>query len=196
MPVYYAVYKPYGMLSQFSKEGNHATLAELASFPKDVYPVGRLDADSEGLLILTNDSALKALLLNPSKGHRRCYYAQVDGATTPAALEHLRSGVEIRINGKTHRTLPAEAEVIDEPVLPPRLPPVRYRASISTTWIKLCLREGKNRQVRRMTAAVGHPTLRLVRWSIGDLSLGNMQPGEVRTLSREEAHGKLLTFAR
>lgn len=184
---YYAVYKPYDMLSQFSREGNHPTLADLAfEFPKDVYPVGRLDADSEGLLLLTNDNFFKTRLLDPKQRHFRTYYVQVEGEITEEACEKLANGVSISINGKKHHTLPAQAQSIENPALPERSSPIRYRKSIRTSWLLLALHEGKNRQVRRMTAAVGFPTLRLVRWAIGKYTLSDIQPGEVRELTAPE----------
>lgn len=197
MPVYryYVVYKPYGMLSQFTPDqpGQH-TLAELsAALPKDVYPVGRLDADSEGLLLLTNDPRLNARLLLPEGGHERVYWAQVEGIPTEEALDTLRSGVVIRINGKPYRTRPARVRLLEvPPELPPREPPIRFRKSVPDRWVELSLIEGKNRQVRRMCAAVGYPVLRLVRVQIGPLRLGegplrHLQPGEVR-----EVEGRML----
>ncbi|WP_439557515.1 pseudouridine synthase, partial [Dyadobacter sp.] len=154
------------MLSQFTREGDHPTLADLDfEFAKDIYPVGRLDADSEGLLLLTNDNFLKTKLLEPRNKHTRTYYVQVEGEITAEACEQLSRGVVISINGKAYKTLPANARVIEEPPLPERNPPIRFRKNIPTTWLALTLREGKNRQVRRMTAAVGFPTLRLARWS-------------------------------
>lgn len=180
MKQYYAIYKPFGMLSQFSQEGDHATLADLDfEFPKDVYPVGRLDADSEGLLLLTNDNFFKTRLLDPKQRHFRTYYVQVEGEITEEVCADLAAGVTISINKKKHRTLPARAEKMAEPNLPERNPPIRFRKNIPTSWLALSLHEGKNRQVRRMTAAVGFPTLRLVRWKIGEYELGEMQPGEV-----------------
>lgn len=169
---YFLVYKPFGMLSQFTREGEHATLADLGfDFPKDIYPVGRLDADSEGLLLLTNDNLLKTKLLEPRNKHKRTYYVQVEGDIIEEACAAMRAGVKISINGKSYLTLPAEASPIKEPVLPERNPPIRVRKSIPTSWVSISLREGKNRQVRKMTAAVNFPTLRLVRWAIGRVSL-------------------------
>ena len=171
------------MLSQFSREGDHPTLADLAfDFPKDVYPVGRLDADSEGLLLLTNDNFFKTRLLDPKQRHFRTYYVQVEGEITDEACAQLAAGVTISINGKKHQTLPARATPITEPDLPERNPPIRFRKNIPTSWLSLSLHEGKNRQVRRMTAAVGYPTLRLVRWSIDDWKLESMQPGEIKAI--------------
>jgi len=184
-PRYFLLYKPFGMLSQFSRETpEQRTLADLdVVFPKDVYPVGRLDADSEGLLLLTNDKSLNARLLNPRFEHPRTYWAQVEGIPDEAALEQLRAGVTIRIDGKSFQTRPAKVEVLTvQPELPERHPPVRFRKTVPDAWLELTLVEGKNRQVRRMCAAVGLPVLRLVRVAIGDILRGNMQPGEVREI--------------
>ena len=171
---YFLIHKPFGMLSQFTREGEHATLADLGyDFMKDIYPVGRLDADSEGLLLLTNDNYLKTKLLEPRNKHARTYYVQVEGEITEEACAALRSGVNISINGKQYKTLPAQASPIDEPTLPERNPPIRFRKNIPTSWVSIMLHEGKNRQVRRMTAAVNFPTLRLVRWAIGGITLGD-----------------------
>lgn len=183
----FLIYKPYLTLSQFSREGDKPTLADLGyDFPKDVYPVGRLDADSEGLLLLTSDKQLNHRLLNPKFRHNRTYYVQVDGALTEEACRQLSDGVTISVDGKSYDTLPATAQIIAEPILPERTPPIRYRASIPTSWLSIALHEGKNRQVRKMTAAVGFPTLRLVRWAIESLTAENMQPGQVQELSRTE----------
>lgn len=180
------------MLSQFSTQGSKATLGELASFEKDVYPVGRLDADSEGLLILTNDTQLNHRLLNPKFGHSRTYLVQVDGSVTHEALDKLCKGVIITVAGKPYQTIPAKAvEIKEVPPLPDRVPPIRYRKSIPTSWVELTLNEGKNRQVRKMTAAAGFPTLRLVRTAIEDIKLYNMKPGEVRELTKKEVYAKI-----
>ncbi len=180
---YYVVYKPYQMLSQFKKESDkHLTLKDLDYyFERDVYPIGRLDKDSEGLLILSNDKTLNHRLLDPQYKHQRCYWVEVEGIPSQEALEALRAGVEIKLpSKKKYKTLAAKVELLNEvPSLPERVPPVRFRANIPTTWLALTLQEGKNRQVRKMTAKVGYPTLRLVRVQIEDLSLGNMQVGEV-----------------
>ncbi len=186
---YFLIYKPYGMLSQFSRETpTQVTLADLAfDFPKDVYPMGRLDSDSEGLLVLTNDKTLNAKLLNPKNAHLRTYWAQVEGMPDAAALEKLRQGVQIQIDGKPFQTRPAAARLLAEiPDLPERQPPVRFRKTVPDSWLELALIEGKNRQVRRMCAAVGFPVLRLVRVQIGQLILDRMLPGEVRELTREQ----------
>lgn len=169
-------------MSQFSNEGNNPGLGTVLSLPTDVYPVGRLDLDSEGLLLLTNDKRLNQRLLDPENGHERTYWAQVEGIVTEEALQKLRTGVELRINGKTFRTKPAKARKIEPPSLPPRNPPIRVRLSVPDSWIELTLTEGKNRQVRRMTAAVGFPTLRLVRCKIGALELGDLKAGELREI--------------
>ena len=189
---YFLIYKPFGMLSQFSREGDHATLADLDfSFPKDIYPVGRLDADSEGLLLLTNDNYLKTKLLEPRNRHKRTYYVQVEGEITKEACHQLADGVKISINGKSYQTLPASASKLDEPALPERNPPIRFRKNIPTSWVSVTLHEGKNRQVRRMTAAVGFPTLRLVRWAIGKINLADFsaegaKPGDVWEVTEKE----------
>jgi 23S rRNA pseudouridine2457 synthase len=186
---YFIIHKPYAMLSQFSKEGDHATLADLFDFPKDVYPVGRLDSDSEGLLIITNDKNLNYKLLHPKFKHYRTYLAQVDGAVTNDAIEKLQKGISITINGKAHKTLPAKAKIIDTPKeIEERNPPVRFRKNIPTSWIELSLTEGKNRQVRKMTAAVGFPTLRLIRIKIENLTLFPLKSGEIKELQKEEIY--------
>lgn len=177
---YIAFYKPFQVLSQFSKEGDKETLTDyFTGLPKDIYPVGRLDYDSEGLLILTNDKALTHELLSPDKGHKRTYWVQVDGDITKEALQKLERGVTISINGKQHKTKRAIVEKFDgAPDVPDRNPPIRYRKEIPTSWIALTLTEGKNRQVRKMTAAVGFPTLRLIRYSIGNLVLEGIGVGK------------------
>jgi len=166
-----AFHKPYGVLSQFTREHpSHRTLAEFG-FPAGVYPVGRLDADSEGMLLLSDEARWNALLLQPKHGHPRTYHAQVEGAVDEGALEMLRRGIAL----KEFRTLACGAVALDPaPPHPPRVPPIRERKAIPTSWIALTLTEGKNRQVRRMTAAVGFPTLRLIRVRIGALEMGDL----------------------
>jgi len=189
---YFAIYKPYGMLSQFTKEGGRAVLGELFDFPSDVYPVGRLDADSEGLLLLTNDAKLNARLLHPKQRHEREYWVQVEGLVTERAIEKLSAGgLVLKLKKKSHRCLPAKAEVLSPPALPEREPPIRYRKNVPTSWLSLALVEGKNRQVRKMTAAVGFPTLRLVRSRIAGLTLGQMQVGQVNELSQNVVYQAL-----
>lgn len=192
MHQYFLVHKPYNYLSQFTKEvPEHLTLADLGNFPKDVYPVGRLDKDSEGLLLLTDDKPLNHKLLNPAFKHPRTYWAQVDGVPTDAAISALSNGVDIKINKKIHQTLPAKIEVLNKVNLEERDPPIRYRANIPTTWIQLTLIEGKNRQVRRMCAKVGYPVLRLVRVKIGDLKLDGLKRGGNIELTKDEIYKAL-----
>jgi 23S rRNA pseudouridine2457 synthase len=172
--------KPYGVLSQFSGAGR--TLKDYVPI-KDVYPVGRLDEDSEGLLLLTDDGPLQHRLTDPKFAHLRTYWAQVERIPDAQAVRRLAEGVVIQAS----RTRPAQVRLLsDEPQLPPRDPPIRFRKNVSTAWIELTLTEGRNRQVRRMTAAVGHPTLRLVRMAIGNLTLEGLEPGEWRDLNTEE----------
>ena len=189
---YYIIYKPYEVLTRFTPEGNKACLADYFQVPPDVYPVGRLDYDSEGLLILTNDKALNQKLLLPQHAHEREYWVQVDGAVTAEAVQQLQTGVQINVDGKLYRTRRCKAEIFtEEPLLPPRNPPIRFRKSIPAPWIRMILTEGKNRQVRRMTAAVGFPTLRLVRYRLEDITVAGMQSGDLLQLSREELYRKL-----
>lgn len=189
---YYYLYKPYGVLSQFSAEGENPGLSSIIAVPQDVYPVGRLDVDSEGLLLLTNDTQLNHKLLDPKWGHWRTYWVQVEGIITDEALLQLSQGVSIRIQKKNYRTMPARAKRLQEPVVvPERNPPIRFRKNIPTSWISLQLQEGKNRQVRRMTAAVGFPTLRLLRTGIEDLVLQEMHAGELRELAQEDIYALL-----
>jgi 23S rRNA pseudouridine2457 synthase len=169
------------------------TLKEYFNGPDDVYPVGRLDYDSEGLLILTNDKRLNDRLLNPAYAHKREYWVQVEGDIDEAGLRMLRSGVEITINGVPHQSAKCEAgKFTGNPPLPPRNPPIRTRKNIPDCWIKLVLTEGKNRQVRKMTAKAGYPTLRLVRYAIEHLNIDNLPPGEIVELDRHEMYRKLL----
>jgi 23S rRNA pseudouridine2457 synthase len=170
--------KPYDMLSQFTDRGTdtaRATLSDCIAIP-GVYPAGRLDRDSEGLLLLTDDGRLQSRIADPKYKTAKTYLAQVEGDVTDEALADLRRGVDL----KDGLTRPADVERIDAPDIWPRNPPIRVRKSIPDSWISLTIREGRNRQVRRMTAAVGHPTLRLVRWRIGDWTLDGLQPGQWR----------------
>ena len=178
-----AFHKPYGVVSQFTPDGSpNRTLAEF-SFPKNVYAIGRLDADSEGLLLLSDEAALNERLLHPRNAHRRVYWAQVERIPAPDALKQLERGVTIQ----GHKTLPCRASVLDpQPQIPPRDPPIRYRKNVPDCWVALELIEGKNRQVRKMTAAVGHPTLRLMRVQIGEFALSDLPAGQWRELSAEE----------
>ena len=170
------------MLSQFTQEHpSHVTLADLVvSFPKDVYPVGRLDKDSEGLLLLTNDKQMNQRLLHPDSKVTKTYLAQVEGIMSSDQLKSLIRGPKIKVNGKTHNCLPCRAELLaNEPDLPVRVPPIRVRKNIPTCWVKIQITEGKNRQVRKMCAAVGCPALRLVRFSIGLIESAGMASGDV-----------------
>lgn len=175
------LHKPYGVLCQFTDPDGRATLADLVDAP-DVYAAGRLDADSEGLVVLTDDGALQARIADPQHRLEKTYWVQVDGTIAEDALARLRLGLELN-DGLTR---PARAARLDEPALPPREPPIRIRKAIPTSWIELGLREGRNRQVRRMTAAVGHPTLRLVRVAIGPWRLDGLAPGEWREARADE----------
>jgi 23S rRNA pseudouridine2457 synthase len=186
--------KPYNVLCQFTKpDGQEQTLADFISVP-DVYPAGRLDQDSEGLLLLTDDGGLQHRLTDPKFGHPRTYWAQVEGVPTPDAVERLEAGVLLRGFKTRYRTRPARVRILDpQPELWPRNPPIRYRANIPATWIELVLEEGRNRQVRRMTAQVGFPTLRLVRTAIGELTVEGLRPGASRELTAAEL-ARLMRF--
>ena len=188
---YYIIYKPFQVLSQFSKEGDKKTLADFFDVEKDVYPIGRLDYDSEGLLILTNDKQLNHRLLNPSFAHKREYWVQVDGAINDNAINILQQGVSINIDGKLYNTKPALAMLLSDPIVCERDPPIRFRKDIPTSWISLILTEGKNRQVRKMTAAVGFPTLRLIRNSIENIYLDDMKPAEIISLPKSSIYKKI-----
>ena len=185
-----AYHKPYGVVSQFTPDGSkHRTLAEFG-FPARVYPIGRLDAESEGLLLLSDEADLNARLLEPERGHVRTYWALVERVPSADALAQMERGVSI--GGRM--TLPCRARLlVPQPCVPPRDPPVRFRKNVPDVWIALELIEGKNHQVRKMTAAVGHPTLRLVRVKIGALELGDLAPGKWRALSDAE---RISVFAR
>jgi len=178
-----AFHKPFGVLSQFTLDaGSNRTLAEFG-FPRGVYPLGRLDADSEGLLLLSDEGRWNSRLLSPGRHVPKTYHVLVERVPDAAALEALRGGV--LIDGRS--TLPAQARILDpQPDVPPRKPPVRIRKTVVDMWIELQIHEGRNRQVRRMTAAVGHPTLRLIRVSIGGFGIGGLAPGEWRELEPEE----------
>jgi len=192
MHQYYVVYKPFQVLSQFTSQEGKQTLKDFFPVPGDVYPVGRLDFDSEGLLILTNDTALNHRLLNPRFAHEREYWVQVDGAITPEAIRTLESGVTITVDGKPYQTKRCIVQLFETPpAVPDRHPPIRYRANIPTTWIRMILTEGKNRQVRKMTAQAGFPTLRLLRYRIEKLELAGLKPGEMRSPNRNEMYSML-----
>jgi 23S rRNA pseudouridine2457 synthase len=201
--------KPFGVLSQFTCDGSpNRPLAEF-NFPKNVYPIGRLDADSEGLLLLSDESAWNERLLHPRHAHEREYWAQVERIPTREALDKLQNGLVIQ----GHKTLPCRAwllepqpEVVESSlrleeigaqrqhyIVPPRIPPIRFRKSVPDCWIGLELIEGKNRQVRRMTTAIGHPTLRLLRVRIGNFWLGDLPAGQWRGLSAKECKSVMAT---
>ena len=168
--------KPFGVICQFSRDGLHPTLADYIALP-DFYPAGRLDTDSEGLLVLTDDGQLQHRITDPKHKLPKTYWVQVEGVPDEAALERLRNGVTLN----DFTTQPAEARLMDEPPgLWPRDPPIRHRKNIPTCWLELTIREGKNRQVRRMTAAVGFPTLRLIRYQIGEWTLSGLESGKWR----------------
>lgn len=176
---YYLAYKPYGMLTQFTDEHGRKTLADLFPFPKDVYPVGRLDMDSEGLVLLTNDKKLNHMLLNPKFAHEREYLVQVEGVPSKEAIKNLCDGVLI----ENKLTLPAKVKLVEQPKnFAERIPPIRERKNIPTSWLSISLIEGRNRQVRKMTASVGYPTLRLIRIRIENQLLKDLKPGEVREI--------------
>lgn len=187
---YYLFNKPYGVLSQFTKEvATHVTLADYLNVPVDVYPVGRLDKDSEGLLMLTNDNNIKNALLSPANQITKTYLAQVDGDITADAVRSLQAGVTISVKKKPYKTQPAIVQKLGSFVYPERDPPIRKRADIPTSWIEIKIYEGKNRQIRLMCAAVGFPVLRLIRTAISDLKrdipLGSMielSTGDLRYL--------------
>jgi 23S rRNA pseudouridine2457 synthase len=186
---YCIVYKPFNVLSQFTSGDGKQTLGDFFDVPTDVYSAGRLDYDSEGLLVLTNDKKLNHQLLNPAFAHEREYWVQVDGPITNEAIHDLQNGVDITVDGKIYRTKKCKATSFTiAPVVPDRNPPIRFRKNIPTSWIKLILTEGKNRQVRKMTAAVGFPTLRLIRHRIGKCTIEALQPGEMRILTSGEAY--------
>ena len=176
-------------MSQFTSGEGKQTLKDFFDVPVDVYPVGRLDYDSEGLLILTNDKKLNYSLLNPAFEHTREYWVQVDGDITQKVIHQLQQGVDITIEGKLYRTKKCAASIFTTPpAVAERHPPIRFRKNIPTSWLKIKLTEGKNRQVRKMTAAVGFPTLRLIRYRIEKCTIESLQPGEMRILTRGEMY--------
>jgi 23S rRNA pseudouridine2457 synthase len=189
---YLKLFKPFDVLTQFTDESGRATLKDLVPVP-GVYPVGRLDRDSEGLLLLTDDGPLAHRLTDPRHDHPKTYLAQVEKVPDQQALDSLRRGIRLS-DGPTK---PVEVELLEnEPNLPERPVPIRFRKNVPTAWLRLVLREGRNRQVRRMTAAVGFPTLRLVRIGVGPIALGDLQPGEWRELTLEERRALLLLKGR
>ena len=179
---YYVINKPFDVLSQFTDGLGRKTLSKYLGNIKGIYPVGRLDLDSEGLLLLTNDTQLTNFILNPINNHEREYICQIEGIPNDSELEKLEKGVII----EKKLTLPAKVKIIENPIVWDRIPPIRERKNIPTCWISVTLIEGRNRQVRKMTASIGHPTLRLIRVRIKNILLNDLQPGKSRMLSDEE----------
>ncbi|MBC7886820.1 MAG: pseudouridine synthase [Ferruginibacter sp.] len=189
MEYYCIIYKPFNVVSQFTSGEGKQTLKDYFDLPPDVYPLGRLDYDSEGLLILTNDKKINHELLNPTFEHTREYWVQVDGEITDEAIQDLQNGVDISVDGKLYRTKKCKANSFkNAPPVPARNPPIRFRKSIPTSWVKILLTEGRNRQVRKMTAAVGFPTLRLIRFRIEKCTIEGLLPGEMRMLTKGEMY--------
>ena len=184
---YYLLYKPFQVLSQFTSSDGKLCLKDIIEVEKDVYPVGRLDYDSEGLLLITNDKTINQQLLNPVFAHQRTYWVQVEGAITEAAIAQLSKGVSINVDGKIYKTKPAQLEILPDSLeVPERNPPIRFRKSIPTSWVAIQITEGKNRQVRKMFAQVGFPVLRLIRAKLGKYSVHQMQPGDCLSLTVAE----------
>jgi 23S rRNA pseudouridine2457 synthase len=188
---YYVFNKPFQVLSQFSSEEGKRTLSDFLNIDKDCYPIGRLDYDSEGLIIISNDKKLNDYLLNPINKHKREYVVQVEGNIQNSDIDKLKSGVNLNIKGKNHFAKCVDAQIINDYFLPERASPIRFRANIPTSIIKLSLTEGKNRQVRKMTAAIGFPTLRLIRVSIENLKINGINSGEFIQLNKEEIYKML-----
>ena len=184
---YFLIYKPFQVLSQFTSTEGKLCLKDILHVPTDVYPVGRLDYDSEGLLLITNDKSINQQLLHPQFAHQRTYWVQVDGAITKEALAQLTKGVSINVDGKIYQTKPAILEQLPDDIeVPDRNPPIRFRKNIPTSWVSIQLTEGKNRQVRKMFAQVGFPVLRLIRAKLGKYSIQEMQPGDCLSLTAAE----------
>lgn len=180
---YFKINKPYGVICQFTDGLGRRTLSNLYNFPKDVYPIGRLDLDSEGLLLLSNDKKLTDKLLNPKYKHEREYFVQVEGIPESSELKKLEEGMIIQ----NRKTLPAIVKLLPEDFkIEERIPTIRFRKNIPTSWLKIILSEGKNRQVRKMTAKIGYPTLRLIRTRICNIKLDDLKIGEVRELNKNE----------
>lgn len=189
---YFIAHKPYQVLSQFSSEDGKRTLKKFFDVPSNVYPVGRLDYDSEGLLLLTDDKKLNKLLLDPTQKHEREYWVQVEGIMSEAAINELQQGVFIQSNGKKYLTKKSVVKKFSSsPEVIERTPPIRFRKNIPDSWISIVLTEGKNRQVRKMTARIGYPTLRLIRYRIENITLAELKPGEMRKVSQEEMYNLL-----
>jgi 23S rRNA pseudouridine2457 synthase len=189
---YFIIHKPFNVLSQFSSSDGKKTLKDFFDIPLNTYPVGRLDYDSEGLLIITDDKKLNHYLLDPLHLHEREYWVQVEGDISPEQINVLQNGVAINVNGKLYRTQKCVVKkFIHPPEVSVRNPPIRFRKSVPDSWIKIILTEGKNRQVRKMTASVGCPTLRLIRYRIEKITLKNLQPGEMKKIAKQELYNLL-----
>jgi 23S rRNA pseudouridine2457 synthase len=191
MPRYFIIHKAYAILSQFSDEDNRKGLASVFNFPKDVYPVGRLDADSEGLLLISNDKSLNFALLNPDFEHKRSYYVQVEGQINKSAINKLQEGVEIQVDKTNYITKKCEVKKIGAPKIAERSPAPSYNKKLGYSWIKITLTEGKNRQIRKMSASVGFPAIRLIRFAIENLQLGQLKAGEFMEMQKTELFQKL-----
>ena len=188
---YFIINKPYKVLSQYTNEIGNKGLGSIFRIPKGIYAVGRLDLDSEGLLILTNDKKLNNFLLNPENEHKRTYHVEVEGTPSTAALNVLSEGISITIDGKLYRTKKAEVRILKDYDFPERSPAVNRIKHPETSWVEVILTEGKNRQVRKMTAKVGHPTLRLIRVGIESLALHPLMPGQIVMISKKVLYKKL-----
>jgi len=188
---YYLINKPYGVLSQFTSEGGNPGLGTLYQLSKDVYPVGRLDKDSEGLLLLTNDKTINHKLLDPKYEHERVYWVEVENRPDSKTLKKLSEGVEINLKGKIHKTKQCGVKILENLEMMEREPPVNRKKHPITCWLEIRLTEGKNRQVRRMTAKIGHPTLRLIRFAIENLELGKLEVSGIVEIPKSEVYDKL-----
>jgi 23S rRNA pseudouridine2457 synthase len=186
---YFIFHKPFRVLCQFSPEGDKTTLSNFG-FPKNVYPLGRLDYDSEGLLIITDDKRLNHLLLDPKFAHRKTYHAQLEGILNEEEIKNFENGPDINVKGRMHKSKVASIKAIDIQ-MEDRNPPIRFRKNIPSPWYEIEITEGKNRQIRKMTAAVNHPTLRLIRVAIEDIKIGNLQAGQNIELSAKSIYEKL-----
>lgn len=191
MNYYYVIYKPFNVLSQFTSSDGKLTLHNFFDVPGDVYAVGRLDYDSEGLLILTNDRSLNKELLTPAHQHEKEYWVQVEGSVSKDAITRLCNGVTINVDGKMYKTGEAVVKQLINPKVPVRIPAIRVRKNIPDTWISIVIKEGKNRQVRKMTASVGFPTLRLIRYRIEKIIIDQLQPGDMKLLTQAEMYNLL-----
>jgi 23S rRNA pseudouridine2457 synthase len=194
---YFVFFKPFQVLTQFTPVEGKITLKHFLNLPADVYPVGRLDYDSEGLLLLTNDKKLNTRLLDPRNQHEREYWAQVEGMITPGAITMMEQGVTINVNGSLYKTRPATVRHLEPaPDVHLRTPPIRVRKNIPTSWISINVVEGKNRQVRKMTAAAGFPTLRLIRVRIGSIRIDGLIPGQMKEMDATSFYHNLFNDRR